>query len=205
MLWFDFLQLTSGGTVSREQYLGDYRAVAQAVPNRTAFLFSEHKKGETKMEKEKYAPIDALLKEHSLGAAGNAWLANTPMARHDKQAQRLVKRWKTVHGKYAELSKHYSALTVRMASLAFPNPQQIWDRYEELDKKFDALAPAMKAVHNDLKKWVETSVQVETVTKEEMERELNTAGKRCPECGGTPESGHMEYPRRCSRPIELSA
>jgi hypothetical protein len=125
------------------------------------------------MPKDKDAPIDADIKELSLGLVGIAWLANTPAARHDKEAQQLVKRWKTLHGKYAALSKQYAALMVRMASLQFPNPAQIWKAYDELDAEFDALAPAMHTLHDDLKKWEQENVSVETVTDQKEISTLN--------------------------------
>ena len=120
----------------------------------------------------KETPIDANVKEFSLSAVDMVWLANSRAFRDDPRARELVQRWKTLHGRYAALSKEYAGLMVRLSQLNFATPEQIAKRYEELDAKFDALAPAIEQLSDDLKVW-ERVIPRETLMVGTPEYELS--------------------------------
>jgi chromosome segregation ATPase len=116
-------------------------------------------------------PIDAEIKEHSLGGYNIAWLiAHWPAARETKEARELLKRWKDLHARYANLSKRYCYIVDHIQSLRL-KPEGIKKSYAELDAQFDELAPALATLHADLEKW-EQGLEKTVVTVEEMREEI---------------------------------
>jgi chromosome segregation ATPase len=116
-------------------------------------------------------PIDAEIKEHTLGAYNLAWLiAHWPAASDTKEGRELVKRWKHLHARYANLSLRYCYIVKHVQSLRL-SPEGIKKSYEQLDAQFDELAPAIAALHADLENW-EQRLEKAVVTVNEMREEI---------------------------------